>query len=522
MTNNPSTNRIPVTYEGEAGFVTSFAEVTSKIRLQAQFEEQQALLIETESLARMGSWKWTEINNQLHWSDGLYKIFGKNSDEPISWNSFLENVLPEDVQRLSDYLNDLITNKKGSVIYYRTMKQGCLHYFTLTTKPHSDLDMDILGAVVDITEHSKNQQQLEESNLRQASIIRELDEKEKRYRTLFERSIDPIFLISNDMIFSSVNDSFLQFIGYAGIADSSVPLRVIFSSDGDYQLFDNKLKRDGQIRDFEVYLVTRSGEKKYCLLNCVFISDPVEANCCYQGIIHDLTLRKQAENEMLVAERLSLTGKIARTIAHEVRNPLTNINLALDQLRGELPSSNSSATLYSDIIERNANRIETLMDEMLNSSRPKKLILELTFVSDILNDTIKMAQDRINLNQIKLILNSCEDMPRLLVDKNKIQIAFLNIIINAIEAMKPGEGILTITTTYQDDAIIIEIADNGNGIPPSDLKRLFDPFFTSKQSGMGLGLTSTKNILNSHNAQMEVMSEEGKGTTFHIQFKVAS
>jgi signal transduction histidine kinase len=248
----------------------------------------------------------------------------------------------------------------------------------------------------------------------------------------------------------------------------------------------------------------------------------VEASCCYQGIIHDLTLRKQAENEMLVAERLSLTGKIARTIAHEVRNPLTNINLALDQLRGELPSSNSSATLYSDIIERNANRIETLMDEMLNSSRPKKLILELTFVSDILNDTIKMAQDRINLNQIKLILNSCEDMPRLLVDKNKIQIAFLNIIINAIEAMKPGEGILTITTTYQDDAIIIEIADNGNGIPPSDLKRLFDPFFTSKQSGMGLGLTSTKNILNSHNAQMEVMSEEGKGTTFHIQFKVAS
>ncbi len=521
MTTNQSTNQIPTIYETEDRLVTSFADVTAKRRLHAQIEEQQVLLSEAESLAQMGSWKWTEINDQLHWSDGLYKIFGKNSDEPITWNSFLEDVVQEDILLLTDYLHDVKTNKKGSVIYYRAKKNRRLRYFSLTTKPHTDLDIDILGAVVDITEYRESQQQLEESNLRQSRIISELDEKEKRYRTLFERSIDPIFLTSETMIFNSVNDSFLQFTGYAGIEDSSVPLRIIFSNDADYQLFENKLKSDGQIRDFEVYLLTRSGEKKYCLLNCVFIQDPVEANCCYQGIIHDLTLRKQAENEMFVAERLSLTGRIARTIAHEVRNPLTNINLALDQLRGELPAFSSSATLYSDIIERNANRIEALMDEMLNTSRPKKLNLELTLVSDILCDTVKMAQDRINLNQIQLIMNSGEGMPKLLVDKNKIQIAFLNIIINAIEAMTPGAGVLNINTTHNDDTITIEIADNGNGIPPSDIKRLFDPFFTSKQSGMGLGLTSTKNILNSHNAQVEVTSEVGKGTAFHIQFKLA-
>jgi PAS domain S-box-containing protein len=522
MTTNQSAERRPLTsVVADNRFMTSFVDAASKKLLLSQMEEQQALLIEAESLAHMGSWKWTACNDQLHWSNGLYNIFSKNSDEPITWSTFLEDVVPTDILFLAEYLQEIKTNKSGSTICYRAIKNGSLRYFSFTTKPHTLLNIDILGAVIDITDHRENQRLLEESNLIQSKIINELDEKERRYRTLFERSIDPIFLTTGNFILLGVNHSFVDFTGYAGIEGASVPLRAIFSNVQDYLHFESKLKSDGQIRDFEVYLLTRTGEKKYCLLNCIFISDPIQSNCLFQGIIHDLTLRKQAEYEMLVAEHLSLTGKIARTIAHEVRNPLTNINLALDQLRGELPADNSSATLYCDIIERNANRIEELMSEMLNTSRSKKLKLELTLVSDIINDTLKMAQDRIDLNQIQLVVNICDGMPRLLVDKNKIQIAFLNIIINAIEAMTPGEGVLHINETHHDNTITIGIADNGKGIPPSDLLRLFDPFFSGKQSGMGLGLTSTKNILNSHNAHVEVSSEVGKGTAFLIHFKLA-
>lgn len=505
----------------EDGFVTTYADVTTQKRKRALIEERETLLKEAESLAQMGSWKWTESNDQLHWSNGLYRIFEKNVDEPISWSTFLEDVIPEDRLLMENYLHEVKTNKKGSSIFYRTVKNGCLRYFSLTTKPHAIQDIDILGAVLDITEYKENQQQLEQFSFNQARIIRELDEKEKRYRTLFERSIDPIFLTTDKLIFLNVNNSFLDFIGYEGIEGSSVPLQAIFANTEDFEMFKTKLIRDGQIRDFEVTLLTRSGGKKYCLLNCAFISDPVYENCCYQGIIHDLTLRKQAESDMLAAERLSLTGKIARTVAHEVRNPLTNINLALDQLREEIPTDNDSAILYFDMIERNATRIEELMGEMLNSSRPKKLNLGLTLVSEILVDTIRMAQDRINLNQIQLITNEWDKLPRVLVDKDKIQIALLNIIINAIEAMKPGEGKLIVNASCQDDTITIQISDNGMGMSPSDLKTLFDPFFTSKERGIGLGLTSTKNILNSHNAGIEVTSELNKGTTFYIQFKLA-
>ena len=102
-----------------------------------------------------------------------------------------------------------------------------------------------------------------------------------------------------------------------------------------------------------------------------------------------------------------------------------------------------------------------------------------------------------------------------------MKIAFLNIFVNAVEAMEPGKGILKITTWLNGGFVVVSIADNGKGIPQRDIEKLFDPFFTAKQGGMGLGLTSTKNIISSHSAAIEVTSLLGQGTTFHIYFKLA-
>jgi PAS domain S-box-containing protein len=387
-----------------------------------------------------------------------------------------------------------------------------------------DIDASRYGASDYLVKGELNSSILERSiryALSQSKTIRELDEKEKKYRSLFERSVDSIFLANDKLELRDLNDSFLRFFGYTKTESDSLPVDTIFSQEEDFEFFKNSLKEKQQIKDFEVSLLTKTGETKTCLLNCVFIPDQASEFCCYQGIIHDLTIRKQAENDMLIAERLSLTGKIARTIAHEVRNPLTNLNLALDQLRDELPTDNESLKLYGDIIERNANRIEQLVSEMLNSSKPKQLHLELTPVAEIIDATIALAIDRIKLNQIQLQTSSEDNLPRILVDKDKIQIALLNIVINAVEAMEREKGILKINTSLADRILTIAISDNGKGIPASDLGKLFDPFFTGKQSGMGLGLTSTKNILNSHSAQVEVKSEVGTGTTFFIHFKLA-
>jgi PAS domain S-box-containing protein len=387
-----------------------------------------------------------------------------------------------------------------------------------------DIDASRYGAADYLVKTELNAALLERSiryALSQSKIIKELDEKEKRYRSLFERSIDPIFLASDKLVLADVNNAFLKFFDYTHEESMRITISSIFEHESDYNHFRSTLKKNEQIRDFEVSLVTKSGDKKICLINCVFIPDQSSEFCCYQGIIHDLSLRKQAEHDMLIAERLSLTGQIARTIAHEVRNPLTNLNLALDQLRSEIPADNESAKLYANIIERNADRIEQLVGEMLNSSRPKELHLELNPVSKIVDDTIALAIDRIRLNQIELITNYPPDLPRILSDKDKLQVALLNIIINAIEAMEAGKGVLTINGEVENNVLTITIQDNGKGISKTDLEKLFDPFFTGKKTGMGLGLTSTKNILNSHSAQIKVKSELNKGTTFCIHFKLA-
>ena len=358
--------------------------------------------------------------------------------------------------------------------------------------------------------------------LSQASVIRELDEKEKKYRSLFERSIDPIFLANERLQLIDVNGSFMKYFDYTLPEAFTLTMRDLFAVESDYRYVYTTLTEIEQIRDFEVSMVNKSGERKLVLLNCVFIPDQASDFCCYQGIIHDLTLRKKAEKDMLLAERLSMTGKIARTIAHEVRNPLTNLTLALDQLKDEITDKNESVQLYSDIIQRNANRIEELIGEMLSSSRPKELDLELVPLEDIVEETLAMANDRINLNQIKLEKNIQSGLSRLLADKEKLKIALLNIVINAIEAMQPGKGVLKVDVKSEDGLGVVCVTDNGKGIEVEDLEKLFDPFYTNKEGGIGLGLTSTKNILNSHSASVEVKSKINEGTSFCIYFKFPS
>lgn len=346
--------------------------------------------------------------------------------------------------------------------------------------------------------------------------IEELDQKEKRYRSLFERSIDPIFLVDGEFNMMDANSSLQDLFGYSYEEACSLDLEELFIDKVEFTLFKEKLNRDNHVRDFEVTLKDKNNRKLVSLINCVRIVDST-SQVYYQGIIHDITMRKKVERELIQAEKLSTTGRIARTIAHEVRNPLTNLNLALDQLKEEF-TSNENTRIYTDILDRNLNRIEELISELLRSSRPKELQLSKTPLSAVLNETVDLIKDRINLNEMKLIKTITPDLPSVLVDKELVKIALVNIMVNAIEAMEPGKGVLRIAVDHEGDQVVLTISDNGKGIPDKEVGKLFDPFYSAKQGGMGLGLTSAQNILNSHKIEIEVQSKLGEGTSFYIIF----
>ncbi|MBK9570128.1 MAG: hypothetical protein IPO53_09550 [Chitinophagaceae bacterium] len=216
-------------------------------------------------------------------------------------------------------------------------------------------------------------------------------------------------------------------------------------------------------------------------------------------------------------EKFAATGRIARTIAHEVRNPLTNINLAADQLKEEvLPNDENAAHLF-EMISRNSSRINQLISDLLNSTKFSELAVTKISVNDLLDETLKEANDRISLNHINVIKKYTSGNCDVSVDKDRIKIALLNIIINAVEAMGNKEGsALTLETKAENKKCQVIISDNGPGLDKEALTRLFEPYFTSKPKGNGLGLTITQNIILNHKGEISVESTKGEGVNFTI------
>lgn len=215
-------------------------------------------------------------------------------------------------------------------------------------------------------------------------------------------------------------------------------------------------------------------------------------------------------------EKYAVTGRIARTIAHEVRNPLTNINLSIEQLRSEMPPSETTQLLF-DMVTRNSERINNLVSDLLNTTRVADLNFSRVSINKVLNEAIEDASDRIELKQIKVIRDYDPDICDISVDIEKIKVAFINIIVNAIEAMD-DRGILKISTENKSNKCVAKISDNGKGMTNEQKGRLFEPYFTTKEKGNGLGLANSQNIILSHAGTISAQSELGKGTTFIISF----
>ena len=243
----------------------------------------------------------------------------------------------------------------------------------------------------------------------------------------------------------------------------------------------------------------------------------------FQVLIKDLSAIKAKEEEELNLKKFSSTGRIARILAHEVKNPLTTILLSADQLTLELPEEvlAESGDLI-DVIRRNCDRINHLVTQLLDSTRFSELDSKSHSINDLLDQALEHVQDRIDLKEIAIIKQYQTDICSIEVDGEKVKIALINLIVNAIEAMEDKAGKLILKTSVKGTQCRIEIKDNGEGIPKENLERLFEPFFTSKPTGSGLGLINTQNIILSHGGSIRVKSELGKGTSFTILFNLPS
>ena len=416
----------------------------------------------------------------------MVEIFPKSSS--VELLEALQHVVENGV-RFKDHMAFELNNEK--------------HWFSLQATPFAD---GVTLSFTDITE-----EKLQSIHLR---------DSESKYRKLFEESMDSIFLMNSEYLILEANQAMVNLFGHSQKELRFLSFSDLFVDEEAFWHFNKTLYKQNFVEEFEAELRLANGKTAVCLINLIQIIDQSNDVAQYQGVLKDISKRKKAEYELLLAEKLSMTGKIARSIAHEVRNPLTNLNLALEQLKDEVPENVEDAELYFNIISRNARRIEELIASLLESAKPKSLILEKRSINEVIKAAIAIVDDRLKLQQMKLNVQLDEDIPELPIDTEQMKVAFVNLMINAIEAMRSGEGELTIKTNFIADQVHIYLRDNGKGIPPENIKRLFDPFFTAKKGGMGLGLTSVQNIIQSHLGEIEVESRLNEVTQFHISFSI--
>ena len=386
----------------------------------------------------------------------------------------------------------------------------------LTGKGTSELDAEAMhaGAVDYLIKGEMDTEKLERCIrhvIEKSKAVRKLRSNEKKFRHIFERSKDAVFLLSpEDFVFIEMNNATTELFGYSDEDLKKMSLLTLLPEIADRQWVHNKM-HSSEIEDKEITMRDHEGKLLECILSLSRETDNHGRNF-YQGIIHDITELKKAEKNNMRLEKIGMAERLVRTLAHEVRNPLNNINLSLEQLNEEITSEDGK--MFLDIITRNSKRIETLIKELLGASRPE-IVLKPRDLREILDETIAAAQDRIILRHIQLTTDLPDEKMLILADREQLKIAFLNIIINAVEAMEDN-GSLTMQLSKRGTDYVLQISDTGCGISEENLARLFEPYFTAKKNGLGLGLAATMTILQLHKATVEVKSELEKGTTFTI------
>jgi signal transduction histidine kinase len=248
----------------------------------------------------------------------------------------------------------------------------------------------------------------------------------------------------------------------------------------------------------------------------------------------DLTQVEQLEERERLRDRLASLGEMAAGIAHELKNPLAGIEVMAGLLRRQVPASRDAQSLLADIISE-AKLANAIVVEMLEFVRPIRLQVEHTDVAEVLHQAITLAEQKAKRGNVAVDIDLVPGLPMIEGDQHQLVQVFTNLVSNAFDALE-GKGRIAISATLgsieEDPAfapphgptptVVVEVADNGPGVPGELTDRIFNPFFTTKPQGSGLGLAIVRKIVDAHDGQIDLYSSPETGTRFRVTVPVAS
>ena len=347
---------------------------------------------------------------------------------------------------------------------------------------------------------------------------------EKFFSDIILNSIDAIIGFDNDHKIFLWNKGAENIFGYLKQEitgkDFSLLIPDYLLNKGEKEYLIREVEEKGFLANHETERITKSGEIRNVSISRFAISNENHKNIGSVGIIRDITQLKKLEKELREKENLALIGEVVSSIAHSLSNPLNIISGNADFLLLDRKETDKDYEELKIILDE-TTRITKSIRHLLNFSRPMHTEKKKNNINEVILKIISGFKFISDHKDIKIKKSLQKELPLFSFDSSQIEEIFSNIITNAIQAI-PKTGTINISSLSEDNMVIVEISDNGNGIAKENLSKVFLPFYSSKEygKGTGLGLAIAKRVIGEHNGEIMVESKVGRGTKFRLIFPV--
>jgi PAS domain S-box-containing protein len=380
------------------------------------------------------------------------------------------------------------------------MKSGVIRNY-LVSADVADMNQKLylICVHVDITDHIRAENALRQS--------------EEKFSKVFQGS--PIMMTLSSLeegIFINANEAFYTGMGYTcdEIIGKPITGEINFFADTEKcRDLEKMLLRRGKLESVEIDFRTKTGEIRHGILwsQLLYLNEKL---CRITSLI-DITEQKRIEQEMARLSDLNLIGEMAASIGHEIRNPMTSVRGFLQMFKDKYIEDRE----FLDLMIEEMDRANEIISEFLGMAKNKIVYLEPQYIDQVVKAIYPMLEADANYKGMKINLDLGKP-PMTVIDQKEIRQVIINLARNGLEAMLSG-GTLTIGTTVEENEIVLYVKDEGPGMKPEDIEKIGKPFFTTKETGTGLGLAVCYSIAARHNARLEVETGQ-KGTTFKMKF----
>jgi PAS domain S-box-containing protein len=510
--------------DGEClGWRSSHRHVADRVRAEEELRQSEYALRAAQKVAHVGSWTWHIPSNRLEWSDEMYRIFGI---EKKDFSGDLAEVTahaihPEDRAAVERVNRLAIEERRHSPLEFRLVRPDGTVRIAWAEAGEMVLDKDgnptlLTGIVQDITDRKNAQQALAESERRYRLLFDEMLSGLALHEVVFDASGAPV-----DYRFLSVNAAFEKMTGlHADEILGKTVLQVMPGIERSWIARYGQVATTGEPMRFEDFAHT---------LNRHF---DVRAYCPRPGqfavVFHDITEQKQAQQraeqrqaELLHVSRLSTLGEMASGFAHELNQPLSAIMSYASASRQSVQKNDfdtQKLVTNLDHIVAQSNRAGDIIRRVRAFAQRRPPRFELVDVNKSIREVLSLLHSSLRNAGVEVILELSEDLPEVLGDTIQLEQVLVNLMRNAVEAMEgvdPRRRRLTARTfTPSQDLVTVIVSDTGPGIDEKMGSKVFDPFFTTKENGLGIGLSISRSIIESHRGHLSVAPGADCGCTF--------